>query len=117
MERYYVQTTNKKGEWINLFGPYEDERDAFNRLEEQNRISCGFMYRVYSKEMENKYPVGIIKCVRRYLGLDENDGSADIKIGAMSRDEVFEIVCNWNGLIHYADKIKSWVNDIYQTNI
>lgn len=117
MERYYVQTTNESGDWINLFGPYEDENDAFNRLEEQNRISCGFMYRVYLEKTDDKYPISIIKCIRQYLDLDENDDSADIEINAMSNDEVFRIVCNWNGLIGYADKIKSWIGGVYRIDI
>lgn len=117
MEHYYVQTTNEKGEWVNLFGPYEDEVDAFNRLRVQRSNDCGYLYRVWSKSMGNKYPLDIVKCVRQHLGLDENDGSLDDGINTMSRDEVFEIVCNWNGLINYASKIKSWVNSIYQTDI
>ena len=68
-------------------------------------------------EYIGKYPLNIVKCVRQHLYLDEDDASRDDEIDHMSPDEVFEIVCNWNGLIHYSERIKSWINDIYQTNI
>ena len=62
----------------------------------------------------NKYPESIMQYVRQNLGMDKYDDSRDAEINGMTADEVFECVCNWNGLINYASTIKSWVNDIYK---
>ena len=64
----------------------------------------------------NKYPENIMRYVRQNLGVDEYDDSRDTEINGMTADEVFECVCNWNGLINYANTIKSWVNGIYKTD-
>ena len=62
----------------------------------------------------NKYPENIMMCVRQRLGLDEYDDSRDVEINKMSANEVFEHVCNWNGLLGYADTIKAWIEGIYK---
>lgn len=62
----------------------------------------------------NIYPEDIMMCVRQILGLDKYDDSRDAEINKMSANEVFEHVCNWNGLLGYADTIKSWVESIYK---
>ena len=58
-------------------------------------------------------PKYIVKVVRQRLDLNENDNSRDATIGRMSNDEIFEHLCEWEGLIGYADKIKRWVKDVY----
>lgn len=62
----------------------------------------------------NKYPEYIMMCVRQILGIDAYDDSRDAEINKMSANEVFEHVCNWNGLLGYADTIKSWVTGVYK---
>ena len=39
--------------------------------------------------------------------------SRDAEIMAMSADDVFKHVCNWEGLIDYSNTIKYWVENIY----
>ena len=58
-------------------------------------------------------PKYIVKIVRQRLDLDENNDSRDATIGRMSNDEIFEHLCEWEGLINYANKIKTWVKDVY----
>ena len=62
----------------------------------------------------NKYPEYIMMCVRQKLGIDAYVDSRDEKINKMSANEVFEHVCNWNGLLGYADTIKAWIEGIYK---
>lgn len=61
-----------------------------------------------------KYPEYIIKMVRQNLGLKADDTSIDKEIKEMSNDEVFQRVCEWDGLIGYGNKIKEWYKDIYE---
>lgn len=60
-----------------------------------------------------KYPREIIEDVKSYK--ETNDGSIfdDADVEALSRDEVFKCVVEWDGLIGYLSKIKSWIRDIY----
>lgn len=64
-----------------------------------------------------KYPERIMRDVRAGLWLDEYDDSRDAEINAMSPDEVFDSVCEWNGLVHYSGIIKSWIKDIYRIDL
>lgn len=61
----------------------------------------------------NRYPEKIMRCVREMYGLSEYDESRDAEINNMSHGEVFDSVCEWDGLVHYSAKIKSWIMDIY----
>lgn len=65
----------------------------------------------------NKYSESIMECVRQRLGLERYDDSKDKEINQLSPDEVFDHVCNWNGLIGYATTIKSWIEDIYKMKL
>jgi len=58
-------------------------------------------------------PKYIVKVVRQRLGLDENDASKDATIARMSNDEIFEHLCEWDGLILYTTRLKGWVKDVY----
>lgn len=58
-----------------------------------------------------------MECVRQRLELDKYDVSKDKEINELSPGEVFEHICNWNGLIGYAYTIKSWIRDIYKIDI
>lgn len=63
--------------------------------------------------MENKYFDSIMMAVRQNLGLDFNNTSKDELINAMTRQEVFNRVCEWEGLINYGETIRDWIEDIW----
>lgn len=91
---------------------------GFNIGNKRYHINANLALDVYMEEcdmnLENKYPEEIMEYVRQSLGLEESDESKDSEINEMSANEVFDYVCNWNGLIGYADLIKSWIEDIYK---
>ena len=60
-----------------------------------------------------KYPENIMRKVRGNLDLELDDTSRDGEIEGMSKQEVFNRVCNWDGLINYGDTIIKWINQIY----
>lgn len=60
-----------------------------------------------------KYPENIMRMVRGNLDLELDDKSRDGEIVAMSKQEVLNRVCNWDGLIDYGDTIIKWINQIY----
>lgn len=65
----------------------------------------------------NKYPEDIMQYVRQRLGADQYDDSKDAEINGMSANAVFDHVCEWNGLIGYADTIRRWVEGIYKIDL
>lgn len=67
--------------------------------------------------MTNKYPEHIMQQVRQNLDLEEDDTNEDQYINSMGKEEIFERVCTWNGLLGYADTIKNWIEDIYEIEI
>lgn len=68
--------------------------------------------------MDNKkYPESIMEAVRQRLDLEPHDDSQDDEIMAMSPNEVFDHVCNWNGLVGYSNTIKNWVERIYKIKL
>ena len=60
-----------------------------------------------------KYPENITRMIRGNLDLELDDKSRDGEIDAMRKREVFNRVCNWDGLIDYGDTIIKWINQIY----
>jgi hypothetical protein len=58
-----------------------------------------------------------MKQLRQRLGLEEDDTSRDDYLATLSLNEVFEEICNWNGLINYAYTIRSWIEDIYGISV
>lgn len=60
-----------------------------------------------------KYSENIMRMVRGNLDLELDDTSLDGEIEAMSKREVFDRVCSWDGLINYGDTIVKWINQIY----
>lgn len=62
---------------------------------------------------EHEYPLNILKSVRQSLGYEEDDDTHDSEIYAMSKDDVLDAVCNWEGLINYGWCIRSWIEGIY----
>ena len=49
------------------------------------------------------YPENILRLVRQNLDLEPTDTSMDDKINNMSRNEVLDRVCEWEGLIVMAE--------------
>lgn len=68
-------------------------------------------------EDKNKYPEYIMEFLRQRKGLNEYDISEDKDINTLTANEALDEVCNWNGLIHYANTIKGWVKDIYKIDL
>jgi len=67
--------------------------------------------------MTRKYPDYVLKMVRQYFGLEANDTSDDDEFNNQQPSEIFRIVTNWDGLINYDIKIKSWIEAIYGFDI
>lgn len=65
----------------------------------------------------NKYSESVMECIRQRFGLEKYDDSRDEEINKLSPDEVFEHVCEWNGLLGYAYTIKSWFRNIYKVKL
>lgn len=74
-------------------------------------------YEEYIDSDKMKYPEHIMRCVRQNLGLDEMDVSRDLEIYSMSRKEVLNAVCTWNGLVGYGYTVAGWIEDIWQTEL
>lgn len=56
----------------------------------------------------------ILGAIREYFGAkDATDTSKDNIINTLSNDELFDAWCNWEGLIRYASKLKSVVENIW----
>lgn len=64
-----------------------------------------------------KYPENIMRMVRGNLDLDFDDTSRDGEIESMSKNEVLESVCSWEGLIGYNHTIIGWIKDIYGVDL
>ena len=62
---------------------------------------------------DEKYFSDIMEAVRQNLGLEFDDTSKDDEISEMSRDEILDRVCEWNGLIGYGSQIREWIEDIW----
>lgn len=63
------------------------------------------------------YPESIMRKVRQYMDLESNDTSKDEEIMQMSKDEVFDTCCEWEGLIRYGSKLRGWVESIYEIEL
>lgn len=64
-----------------------------------------------------KYPENIMRMVRGNLDLELDDKSCDGEIEAMSKQEVLNRVCDWDGLIDYGNTIIKWINQIYGVDL
>ena len=60
-----------------------------------------------------QYPEYIMQKIRQYRGLGEFNTSQDGILQAMSHDEAFAAVLNWEGIIGYEYQIKDWIQYIY----
>ena len=63
------------------------------------------------------YPENILRLVRQNLDLEPTDTSMDEEINNMSRNEVLNRVCEWEGLIDYGRVIREWIKDIYGVDL
>ena len=63
------------------------------------------------------YPENILRLVRQNLDLKPTDTSMDKEINNMSRNEVLNRVCEWEGLIGYGRVIREWIKDIYGVDL
>lgn len=63
------------------------------------------------------YSERILSYVRQNLGLNGNDNSQDQEIIKMSKSEILDRVCEWEGLINYGSTIKQWIEEIYNIKL
>ena len=63
------------------------------------------------------YPENILRLVRQNLDIEPTDTSMDEEINNMSRNEVLNRVCEWEGLIDYGRVIREWIKDIYGVDL
>ena len=63
------------------------------------------------------YPENILRLVRQNLDIEPTDISMDEGINNMSRNEVLNRVCEWEGLIGYGRVIREWIKDIYGVDL
>lgn len=122
MERVkrYMEILNKYDEgnssynW-DILDKLSDE-DLYNEEKIMEKINIIQKHQERIENNLNRYPEEIMECVRQRCGLEKFDDSKDEEINQLSPDEVFDHVCNWNGLLGYASTIKSWIRDIYNMN-
>ena len=69
------------------------------------------------KMLEDRYGKQIAGYLRQRRELEEDDPSQDDDIMLMSKSEVLDEVCNWDGLINYSSTIKRWINNIYNIDL
>lgn len=55
----------------------------------------------------------IMQYLRQRRWLEQNDTSQDDEIKEMSKQEVFEEVLIWNGMIGYGSTITNWIEEIF----
>lgn len=80
----------------------------YTREEARNYIDA-----MATEVIHRMYPENIIGDIRENLDVKRDDESKDYTIMNMSKSEVLERVCVWNGLIGYDDTIKNWIESIY----
>lgn len=93
------------------------DKELFDENKVIEKISIIQQHQMRIENNPNKYLEKIMECIRQRLGLEKEDTSRDKEINELSSQEVFEHICNWNGLIGYAYTIKSWIRDIYKIDI
>lgn len=64
------------------------------------------------------YPESIMKKVRQSLTFEPTDKSHDEEIMAMSKEDVFKLVCQWEGIMGaYPVSILRWVQSIFEVDL
>lgn len=92
------------------------DEDLYNEEKIVKKISVIQKNQERIENNPNRYTEDVMECVRQIWGLEKFDDTRDKEINQLSPDEVFNHVCNWNGLLGYATTIKSWIEDIYKVN-
>ena len=116
IKRYMeILNKNKKNNSVRNWGIFDKLSD--DELFDDTKIEeCIQLINKIDEQLENnsnKYSECIMEYVRQNLGLDKYDTSKDEDINKMSKNDIFEKVCNWNNLYWYSEYIKSWIKDIY----
>lgn len=93
------------------------DEELFDENKVVEKINIIQKHQIRLENNSNKYSESIMECVRQRWGLEKYDDSKDDEINQLLPDEVFEHVCNWNGLLGYASTIKSWIEDIYKIDL
>ena len=88
--------------------------DLYNEEKIAEKINIIQKHESRIENNPNKYSENVMECVRQRFGLEKYDDSRDEEINQLSPDEVFDHVCNWNGLLGYATTIKTWIGGIYK---
>lgn len=65
----------------------------------------------------NKYEEEIMTQLRQRRGLEKYDTSEDDDINAMTPNEVFSNLLNWNGLSGWDNTIHQWIEEIYGVSL
>ncbi len=66
---------------------------------------------------EKKMKNFIRKAIIEYYNLDEKDPNTEKFINTMTKDEIFDTWCNYEGLINYGYHIRQIIKDIYNIEI
>lgn len=93
------------------------DEELFDENKVVEKINIIQEHQIRLENNSNKYSESIMECVRQRWGLEKYDDSKDEEINQLLPDEVFEHVCNWNGILGYATTIKSWIGDIYKIDL
>lgn len=114
-----ILNKNKKNNSVRNWGIFDKLSD--DELFDDTKIEeCIQLINKIDEQLENnsnKYSECIMEYVRQNLGLDKYDTSKDEDINKMSKNDIFEKVCNWNNLYWYTETIKFWIKDIYNIDL
>lgn len=87
-------------------------------LNDSSTLEKALAIRKRYDENNSKYPEKIMCQLRQRLGLDDKyDQSMDDVIEKMNKNEVFENLLRWNGIIGWEGTIKEWVNVVYDVKL
>lgn len=93
------------------------DKELFDENKVAEKINIIQKHQTRLENNPNKYSENIMEFVRQRWGMEKYDDSKDDEINQLSPDEVLEHVCNWNGLVGYANTIKSWIGNIYKIDL
>lgn len=58
-----------------------------------------------------------LKILAKTMDREVDDPVVLQEFNTMSPNELFDLVCTWEGMIGYSYEIKSWVKDIYGVDL
>lgn len=89
---------------------YQMQRDFAETLKERDCTDIEVKTKGYNDDVMN--------AVRQVLGLDKNDTSKDEEIMEMEKHEVFQMYCQWNGLLENWDNyLLEAIQSIYKVDL